>query len=317
MASKRLPAKTVHAIDFSTISGNEFERLVLAFAVRRWPWDRLDWFGQKGNDGGRDLSGVRPDVAGHPQSVVIACANWGNLTITKAKGDLAKIASACDPLPEHVLVIAGGAVPASVRSKVEEAATRLKIDSLEVWSGVEFEEQLRHHARPVLERFFAGEELPDDPDLARAPDRVPPAMEAPALAQYRALFERPAFETPFRSESNLPNFRRALTDVIEALNTGIARARDGTVVQRIPCRFAFESRATCEALADVVRSVNDLRAAFDEHHRAGAVRPCGCGKGDCPVFMIDAAASRDLDARRRSILARMSKLVGAPVGRAP
>ena len=41
-------------------------------------------------------------------------------------------------------------------------------------------------------------------------------------------FDRPAFDTPFRDESNVPDFKKAITDTIEALNTGIHRLRDGT-----------------------------------------------------------------------------------------
>lgn len=309
--------KTVHALNFSAISGSEFERLVLAFAVRRWPWEQLEWFGQTGDDGGRDLRGTRPDSAGRPERVVIACANWQKLTFRKGKGDLAKIQQSCDPLPDHVMIIGGGTVPASLRTKIDAAARTAKIKSVEVWSGVEFEEHLRMHAQPVLDRFFAGEDLPDDPDTARAGQQIPASEEHKWLAQYRAVFERPAFETPFNAESSLPDFRRALGDVIGALNTGIVRERDGTIALRIPARHAYESRPTRDDLAAVVQAVTELRAAFDAHLRNGTVRPCGCGKEDCPTFLIDPEAARDLDARRRDVLGKISRVVGASVGRAP
>jgi len=46
----------------------------------------------------------------------------------------------------------------------------------------------------------------------------------------------PAFYTPFNSESSIPAFKKAITDTIEAINTGVHRLRDGTEIRRIPNR---------------------------------------------------------------------------------
>lgn len=54
------PTATVHLLDFTVLSGTEFERLVFAFLWRRWPWRRLDWYGQLGDDRG---VGPRPHPA--------------------------------------------------------------------------------------------------------------------------------------------------------------------------------------------------------------------------------------------------------------
>lgn len=51
--------KTVHPFDFENLSPSDFERLVFAFLCRGWAWKTLDWFGQLGDDGGRDIIGVR------------------------------------------------------------------------------------------------------------------------------------------------------------------------------------------------------------------------------------------------------------------
>ena len=46
----------------------------------------------------------------------------------------------------------------------------------------------------------------------------------------RMLFDRPAFYTPIHAESNLGDFKQAITDTIQALGTGIWKARDGHVI---------------------------------------------------------------------------------------
>ncbi len=65
--------------------------------------------------------------------------------------------------------------------------------------------------RAQLERFVA-QSLPlSDMDVARA---------------LLAGLDRPAFRTPFREESSLPRFRRAIAETISAINTG--RTPSGT-----------------------------------------------------------------------------------------
>ncbi|WP_347053504.1 hypothetical protein [Flavobacterium olei] len=44
-------------IHFEDRSGNEFERLVFAYAVREKNWQSIEWLGQTGKDGGRDIWG--------------------------------------------------------------------------------------------------------------------------------------------------------------------------------------------------------------------------------------------------------------------
>jgi hypothetical protein len=247
---------------------------------------------------------------------VIACANWAKLKVAKGVGDIKKMCNPGATPPDHLLLMAGGSVAASVRTKTIAAAKAAGIGSIEIWSGPEFEEQLRLHAEPVLRRFIDGEELPDDVDQARALDAVPAERESATLTLMRGVFERPAFETPFAGESNLGDFRRALGDVIGAVNTGIVRDRHGAIIQRIPNRAAYESATTRRALAEIVHAVDDLRTAFETHVRGGTIRACGCNDPNCAVFMIDQSAAVDLDDRRRMILDSVSMLVGAPVGRA-
>jgi hypothetical protein len=300
---------TVHPLDFTVLSGPEFERLVLAFLWRRWPWKRLDWYGQLGDDGGRDIVGVRESDHWRDDTVVVACANWQRLTANKVFGDINKIAAGPAGVPDHLIILGGGKVSSDLRDKATTHARSRGILRSEVWSGPEFEEQLRLHAGTVLRRFFAGEALPDVPDELRAFVVDSPATEVEALSLVTRLFERPAFSTTFQHESSLPAFDRALADTIEALNTGIYRNRDGVIIARLPSRFDFPTPAVRETLARTVRALNDLRAAFAVGRKLGTIRPCGCGKPECPTFMVDGETCHRLDQLRRWVLKEASAVV--------
>lgn len=296
------PTATVHPLDFTVLSGTEFERLVFAFLLRRWPWRRLDWYGQLGDDRGRDIVGVRESEHRGDETVVVACANWQRLTAEKVVGDINKIADGPEGVPDYLIIVGGGKVSSDLKDKTTTYARSKAILRSEVWSGPEFEEQLRLHAGTVLRRFFAGEALPDLTDELRAFVVDTPATEEEALCLLTRLFDRPAFCTPFRNESSLPAFDRALADTIEALNTGIYRNRDGIIIARLPARFDFPTPAVREALARTVRALNDLRAAFAEGRKLSTIRPCGCKNPECPTFMVDRETCHRLDDLRRWVL---------------
>ncbi len=53
-------------------------------------------------------------------------------------------------------------------------------------------------------------------------------------------FDRPALYTSIHQESNLPDSKRAITDTIQALGTGIWKARDGQVIGRLVSRHQLK-----------------------------------------------------------------------------
>lgn len=299
---------TVHPIDFSQLSGAQFERLVFALLVRRYHWIELDWFGQLGDDQGRDIVGVREDDWGHRQLVVVACANWQRLTIEKATGDIDKIAKGPRGLPDQVIIVAGGKVSSDLKTKAKAHAAGAGIIGSEVWSGPEVEELLRVHAESVLRRFLNGERLPDEPSslLAFIAQSIPMSDEE-GLRAVAHLFDRPAFFTPFHGESSLPAFRRAINDTIEALNTGLCRNREGKLVGVIRARSSFQAEPLRKQLAETVRKLSRIRSAFDEHLRRGTIKPCGCPDPDCPTFILDQEAVNQLNRLRQDLLEHLAK----------
>lgn len=278
---------TVHAINFGALSGKEFERLVFAYLYRRWPWSEIGWTGQGGADAGRDIEGLREHDSGNDELVVAACANWRAMSFDKAQRDIKKIIGRGARLPDELLVSIGSSVSMDLKARIAAEARAHGIARCRVVAGTEFEEDLRLHAGSLLRRFFAGEALPDDPlELRAACIEVPRESEREALQQLVRAFERPAFTTPLGRESSLPAFRRAISDTIETINTGIWRTRDGIVIRRLPARFDFRVPIQSQ-LGEVVAALETLRASFDDGLRSKTIRPCACNKPDCPVFMID------------------------------
>jgi hypothetical protein len=295
------PTKTVHPVDFSVLGGTTFERLVYAFLYRRWLWSTLDWFGQVGDDDGLDIVGVRDDEWGRPERVVVACANWRNLTASKGKGDIDKFIAA-GAKPDALYVIAGGQVAASTRTAILQHAKAKGIAKAEIWSGPELEERLRLHAPSVLRRMFDGDDLPEAIEALRTFTDVVDD-EAEALRRLAPLLDRPSFYTPFHNESSLPAFRKAISDTVEALNTGIWRSRDGTPIGRVPSRHDFASNEVKAALNDVVNLLLRLRAAYDTGLADGSIQRCGCANPECPTHTIRDDVATRMDAERRALLA--------------
>lgn len=205
--------------------------------------------------------------------------------------------------PDLAVIVAGGSVSAKARDAIGQESKSLGISAIEVWSGAEFEERLRLDAPGLVKRFFDGEQFPDDPSqLVQIGRDAFGGDDASKLQALRRIFERPAFETPIHQESSIPDFHKAIADTIEALNTGLYRSRDGSVIGRVPSRYDFEAKALRVSLKSVVESLNQLRIEFDRGLREGGIRPCGCGQLSCPVLMVDSSYQKTLEHYRTKAL---------------
>jgi len=87
--------------------------------------------------------------------------------------------------------------------------------------------------------------------------------------------DRPAFTTPFREESNLADFKKAIGDTIQMFNTGIWQTREGKEISRFPTRHDVKDPKLRSALAEITDKLVVLRAHFDRlitnpwmHHRS-------------------------------------------------
>lgn len=121
-------------------------------------------------------------------------------------------------------------------------------------------------------------------------------------------FDRPAFVTPFRLESNLPNFDKAIEDTIKAANTGIYCLRDGTEIEHIKSRFSISDQKLREAMGQIVNGLLTLRMKYQEFLQTGDIRRCGCGQKDCGVHMFSETACVEMDSIRKEILDQLNSI---------
>jgi hypothetical protein len=299
-----MPNRVVQPIHFEDFDGHQFERLVFAYLWRTGTWQSLDWYGQAGGDSGRDIWGVREqDGNPHTQKVCYQCANLKSLSYKKVQDDVEKVLGCPNGKPDIFIIVAGGVVSAALKDKAKKLCEQKQIDKCEVWSGKEFEERLRANGESLLKRFIEGKLFPESPaELCKFSESILASSDKETLAVMASLFDRPAFYTPFQGESSVPDFKKAITDTIEALNTGICRLRDGTEIRRIPSRHTLQSTETKRALARIERMLVELRAQYDEYLRTGDIRPCGCDSIDCPVFMCSPRAVQEMDRMRMALL---------------
>jgi len=300
--------RTVRPIHFEDFGGAEFERLVLAYHVRAG-WQEVQWYGQTGSDQGRDIIAIEPFDDRPPRRTVIQCVNRDNLTKTKAEDDIRKAVKASTGPPDAFKFVCRGDVSASRRDWIVGVAKAACVQHIVIWSGVEFEEQLRIRADDVLRRFFEGEPFPDSAEeIKRFVDDFPGLTDEEALALMGCVFDRPAFRVPFHSESSLPSFLKAIDDTIAALNVGIWRARDGAEIRRIPSWHNLRDPTAAATVRNTVSMLDKLRRIFVEHLKRGSITHCVCGQLDCPVFMVQQEAALELDTLRHRILSNFQSV---------
>ncbi len=303
MKNQVVPEKTVLPIHFEDRSGSEFERLCFAYILRMREWKSIDWYGQLGSDSGRDIWAISVDDYRREESFCFQCANHKSLKFEKAKKDIDKIIKGPNKSPDHFILILGGKLSANMKDRIKRYAKSKKIKSTETWSGPEFEERLRKNTPSLVRRFCDGEEFPESyAELKLFVFEAAKASDHEILSLFAQCFDRPAFKTPFNSESSIPAFKKAIDDTIEVLNTGIHRLRDGTVIRKIPSRHDLQDKKCKEVLSAITDKLIHLRAKYDDLIKSRDIRPCGCNNPECSVFMLSSRASCAMDKLRVEIL---------------
>ena len=86
------------------------------------------------------------------------------------------------------------------------------------------------------------------------------------------------------------------------------RLRDGTVIKRFPSISEITDLMMRHSLMEIVVDLQNLRAAYDNLLKLGEIRPCGCGKQDCPVHMLSPRACHEMDRFRNDILHKFRRI---------
>lgn len=295
-------ASTVHPVHFEDLDGSQFERLVFAYHWRTDAWRSLEWYGQAGSDLGRDIWGIRENEIS--ESVCIQCVNRKSLIFAKIEKDISNVLKASNGVPQRFRVVAQSKISAKMRDRIKNHVKSLGVSECDTWSGAEFEEFLRRNTESLLKRFLDGEPFPDAPqDLKKLAESTRPLNDEEMLAAFATVFDRPAFYTPIHQESNLQDFKEAITDTIQALGTGIWKARDGHVIDRIPSRHQLQSNTLRAKLQTVEKALSHLRAKYDEMIGSGVLRRCNCSDPSCSVYFFNPSnAAYELERLRHDVL---------------
>ena len=194
-------------------------------------------------------------------------------------------------------------VSATMRDKIKAHVKSLGVQECDTWSGQEFEEFLRKGRVPA-EAVCRGRTLPRCPeDLRKLAESTQPLNDDEMLAAFAKVFDRPAFYTPIHQESNLEDFKQAITDTIQALGTGIWKARDGHLIDRIPSRHQLKSDALRTKIQAVEKALSRLRAKYDEMIKSGVLRRCACDNPSCSVYFFNPYdAAHELERLRHEVL---------------
>lgn len=153
-----LPNVLVHPVHFEDFDGRNFERLVMAYLINKFPKSKFKWLGIVGHDEGRDIWGE--DEFGEKY-----CYQCTKTTLTKEKifSDIDKICKARTGIPNYLVVITGGIISSILYEKIEIYSESKGIQVCECWQGAQFEEYLRRDFEILLKRFCNGEIFPDSP----------------------------------------------------------------------------------------------------------------------------------------------------------
>jgi hypothetical protein len=291
---------SVAPIHFDDFSGAQFERLCFAYLLRRPEFTDVEWYGQLGGDGGRDIIATAADGKTH----VFQCANFQRLTKAKVASDIKKIAAGGRSAGANLTVISGGRVSAKLRDTFRDIAAAAGFSGTAIWAGPEVEERLRRDAPDLLRRFAQGVPFPELPaDLKQFALDCSVQTDESIVRSLAIAFDRPAFKTPFRAESSLLRFRESLAETINTLNTGTTPS-GRVLASKHDLRDPSLRRRVDGLITDLAR----LRATFDGFMRSGGIRGCGCGSDDCPVFMMSDAAIQAMDHDRREIMDEVHRL---------
>lgn len=128
------------------------------------------------------------------------------------------------------------------------------------------------------------------------------------LEEMYRCFDRPAFSTPFYQESNLPNFIKAIEGTIEALNTGVYRLRDGSVIKKISPKSSLQDKGTREVLTGIVDDLIELRYLYERLIRENEIELCKCNDKNCGVQLISPYAIDKMDEARKQILIKFKNI---------
>ena len=119
-------------------------------------------------------------------------------------------------------------------------------------------------------------------------------------------FDRPAFQDRIYREGRMEDFDKAIEDTIIALNTGVLRTRDGSILKTLEGKSAVVNIKWREKLDTICDMLVVLRKRLKIAKETGAYSVCG--EGDVMYCFNDEDLGMWFDATREEILKILSSI---------
>jgi hypothetical protein len=185
--------RTKHLLPFSELSPAQFERLCL-WLVESEGFDRPQYVGEQGSDGGRDIVAYKASQSGG-ELWYFQCKRYKRITSFDLKSEVDKINRLSTRLPKKrpigIIFVVSSPVPAATRDAISDYCDSQRYKH-EFWAHAELDRRVKRHSDIVDEFFFRPENARDHTILtASAPDRFE------ALASVRSTPPQPYFNPPY------------------------------------------------------------------------------------------------------------------------
>ena len=119
-------------------------------------------------------------------------------------------------------------------------------------------------------------------------------------------FDRPAFRDPISQEGRMEDFDKALEDTIIALNTGILRTRDGSILRKSEGKSSVNNEEWREKLNVIGDMLSALRRRLKIAKAAGAYSTYG--EGEVMYCFSDRQLGEWFDSTREEIVKILSSI---------
>lgn len=140
-------------------------------------------------------------------------------------------------------------------------------------------------------------------------DKLPDIVDdKTVIEEYLQCFDRPMFVTPFYYECNLPDFEQAINDTVEAINTGMYRLRDGTLIKKITPKTEIRDKSLRKKVDELVTDLILLRINYNKLLSTEDIRKCGCEDPNCATYFLSPKACQKMDSVRQKILKKIKDL---------
>jgi len=144
-------------------------------------------------------------------------------------------------------------------------------------------------------------------DVETSSPAVYQSQDKELIRFYVQCFDRPAFQDDIRSEGRMEDFDQAIEDTIIALNTGVLRTRDGSIIKQAEGKSTIQNPDWREKLDNISEMLVSIRRRLKIAKAEHAYTMNGTG-GDVFYYFRDYELAEWFNLTRREILKVLSSI---------